>query len=273
MFTLRLQAAGLPVEVRSELPEVVAALRAMWAPALVEISSPRLVYEVDARGIVTREGHVIARPQDRGRLVPRIEGDLLKMLGTASRELLVLHAGAVVLGDRLILFVGEANSGKSTMTRAALRRGASYLTDDSLFCQRDSVSGLARSVHFDPFRWAEGELSPPYLVDCDLDSYRFQASDGTTWVTPIWHGNFETLHHYAPIIHRTVVVALERGEHAGIREIADLERASLLVGASLASAQPDWSLLPRGPSFRLVWNREPERMLDELLERIERGAS
>lgn len=268
---LRFDAAGLKVEIRTALREVHTALEAMWRPALTE-SSPELLYEVDAEGRVLSNGIRLGKDQDRGRIAALIEGDLLQALALRARSSLVLHAGAVVFGEQLLLFVGEANSGKSTMTRAALRHGATYITDDSLLFDGASCRGLARSVHFDSLLLSELECRPSYLSDCDLESYRFQGSDGRIWATPIWQGSFETLRDFAPRHGKTVVVTIERSQIPSIRELTALERAAVLVGASLAGATPNWSVVPRGPSFRLAWNRDPEGSLAELLKLLKARA-
>ncbi|QQS41959.1 MAG: hypothetical protein IPM63_03160 [Acidobacteriota bacterium] len=54
---------------------------------------------------------------------------LLIALNAAPRYLF-LHAGAVALGGKAVLFPGRTHSGKSTLTRAFLDAGARYLTDD-----------------------------------------------------------------------------------------------------------------------------------------------
>lgn len=48
------------------------------------------------------------------------------------RGLLVLHASAVLINDRLAVFVGDKGAGKSTTTAAAIERGHRLFTDDLL---------------------------------------------------------------------------------------------------------------------------------------------
>lgn len=266
---LSFDAAGIAVEVRSELPQVTRALEAVWRPALRETGASDLVYEVNAEGRLSINGRALTQIPEHSRIVPRIEGHVLEALAAENHKALTLHCGAVIFGEQLVLFVGEANSGKSSLTRASLRRGAKYLTDDMLVFDGPSCRGLARSIHFDPLPVDELENAPAYFADCDLESYRFRARDGRSWTTPIWHGEFETIRRYAPEAGKTVLVVIERGDEEGIRALAPIERAAALVGGSLAAGAADWGQVPEGPSFRLVWNRDPEISLEGLLERID----
>lgn len=49
-----------------------------------------------------------------------------------TRTHLLLHAGAVALGDRAVVLCGPMNSGKSTLTGALVERGWTYLTDEAV---------------------------------------------------------------------------------------------------------------------------------------------
>lgn len=266
MHTLRFTAAGLTVEVRCELAEVTRALEAIWRPALLSEGPILRSYTVDADGTTRVEGQLLAKARDPSQSVLRIEGDVLQALGQASHDKLILHAGAVVLEGTLFLFVGEPTAGKSTLTRAALARGATYLTDDTLIFDEHVCRGVARSVHFDPFPLEELEAIPPYYVGCDLESYRFRSADDEIFITPLWSGAFETLHEYRPEKGRVVLASLERGEDERVTELSPLERAATLVGASLKVGVDRWTLVPQGPSYRVTWSGAPERALDLLLD-------
>lgn len=82
---------------------------------------------------LVRGGHeIIVEP------LPNIEERLVRLplLGTVlavllhQRGKLVLHASAVALDGRVIAFIGEKGSGKSTMAAALYRRGHELLADD-----------------------------------------------------------------------------------------------------------------------------------------------
>lgn len=264
MDRLRFTAAGLTVEVRSALPEVTRALEALFRPALLPAGPSLRHYTVEADGTTCVDGQLLTKARDPSRCVLRIEGDVLQALGLASRDKLILHTGGVVREGNLFLFVGEPTAGKSTMTRAALARGATYLTDDTLIFDEQVCRGVARSVHFDPFPLEELEALPSYYADCDLESYRFRGDEDEVFVTPLWTGSFETLHEYRPEKGHVVLASLERGEDEKVSELSALERAATLLGASLEVGVDRWSLVPTGPSYRVTWNRDPERALELL---------
>lgn len=270
MDALWFTAAGLTVEVRSALPEVTRALRALFRPALLPKGPALRHYTVEADGTTCVDGKFLTKARDPSRCVLRIEGDVLEALGQASRDKLILHTGGVVFEGTLFLFVGEPTAGKSTMTRAALLRGATYLTDDTLIFDEQLCRGVARSVHFDPFPLKELGALPSYYADCDLESYRFRGEEDEVFVTPLWTGAFETLHEYRAENGRVVLASLERGEEEKVTELSVLERAATLLGASLEVGVDRWALVPPGPSYRVTWNREPERALTLLVDAVER---
>lgn len=264
---------GRRVLVRSELPGVAKVLRASWEPALLEphpegaTQSP-LSFLVRAHGAVYQTHHFVGKAMRPGNAASLIEGFLLKQMALDHQTSFLLHAGAVVFGDTLILLLGEAGAGKSTFTREALRLGASYLTDDSLVCEPGNFLGLARTVHFDPVLEAElGEL-PSYFLDCDLDSSRFTDGRGQSWVVPLWHGEFPTLPAFRPEPGKVAVLQLERASTNHISQLSPLERAAALLGASLASGSSDFRAVPEGPSLHLAWSEAPGELLKSALERV-----
>ena len=96
----------------------------------------------------------------RGQTEERFLGDLVGLalwehwqaFSTAVRDLLLLHAGAVVLGGGTVLMPGEPDAGKSSLTLALLQAGAAYLSDE--FGAIDPVTAraypVARPLGLDP---------------------------------------------------------------------------------------------------------------------------
>lgn len=73
--------------------------------------------------------------------IPELQGvasklQLLIALNAAPKYIF-LHAGAVTLGGRAVLFPGSTHSGKSTLTKAFLDAGARYLSDDCAVIGKD----------------------------------------------------------------------------------------------------------------------------------------
>jgi hypothetical protein len=70
--------------------------------------------------------------------LPHVDEHVLRLylLGPAlgvllqQRGLLVLHASAVAIGERVVAFVGESGWGKSTTAAALERRGHTVVADD-----------------------------------------------------------------------------------------------------------------------------------------------
>jgi hypothetical protein len=75
-------------------------------------------------------------------------------LGVFARSGAVMHAGAVAYGGRGALIVGDKGSGKTTLTTAALARGAGFLASDRAFVWREGsrvrVSGWICTYRVDP---------------------------------------------------------------------------------------------------------------------------
>jgi hypothetical protein len=75
----------------------------------------------------------------------------LFLLGTAwgalsyQRGLLMLHAGAVKIGDQVVAFCGPAGSGKSTLTAWLTRNGRPLVSDD--LCRFDVTNDLQPVIY------------------------------------------------------------------------------------------------------------------------------
>ncbi|TDD98948.1 hypothetical protein [Jiangella asiatica] len=74
---------------------------------------------------------------------------------------LLLHAGAVALDGRAVLFPGASGTGKSTTVAACVRRGLGYLSDEmvALDLRTGAVEGWARPVMLTP--WAIRTMGLP----------------------------------------------------------------------------------------------------------------
>lgn len=74
---------------------------------------------------------------------------------------LLLHAGAVALDGRAVLFPGESGTGKSTTVAACVRRGLGYLSDEmvALDLRSGEVEGWSRPLMLTS--WAVGAVGLP----------------------------------------------------------------------------------------------------------------
>ena len=87
------------------------------------------------------------------------EGDLSIAIATDPRHgCIFVHAGVVAIGERGLVFPGESRSGKSTLLKALLDRGATYYSDAfAVFDDAGRVQPYARNPSFrGADRWAIG---------------------------------------------------------------------------------------------------------------------
>lgn len=266
---LQLQIAGWGIHVVDRHGgAVLRTLARSWAPALVASSRPDLVYTISEEQVVLYQGRALTTSRDVRRLALKLEGHLLSELGTRHETGPILHAAGIVFGEVLWLFLGAAGSGKSTFTREAIRQGAWYLSDDTLFWSKESVKGLGRTIQFDPLPRRELPELPMYWRDCDVSSYWFAALDGDDeWVCPLWVGDYHALPELRVTGREVIVVDVTRGAPEAIEELSELERVRLLLSASLVNASSDVTCVPKGRTFRCTWQTEPARLLTFLRER------
>jgi len=87
---------------------------------------------------------------------------VLQVFTLHDRSGLVLHASAVEVDGRAVLFVGRSGAGKSTVAALAARAGATFLADDMIFVEIDD-NGAPRA-HCLPFLQRNDGLLRPHAV-------------------------------------------------------------------------------------------------------------
>lgn len=157
----RYRAFGLVLESDLQLPELETADRSGEADVrirlqTIERSPPRIarsVYEYGATeqflywpgvgSFLIRGSDVIdidpAPGASDGLLRLPLLGPVMALL-MHLRGMLILHASAVCIGDRIAVFVGDKGAGKSTTTAAAIERGHRWFTDDLLAVSFDHTN-------------------------------------------------------------------------------------------------------------------------------------
>jgi hypothetical protein len=91
-------------------------------------------YRVSRRApgyVLTRDGDLVACTKSWEHAVGALLVDLNARAINAFGGFAV-HAGAVAIGDDVIVFPAPSGAGKSTMTAAALRAGCAYVSDEAL---------------------------------------------------------------------------------------------------------------------------------------------
>ena len=177
---------GIPTLIIADGPQLVAAVRAAYAPWSVEApvaeSQIELRLEVgtasSAEGVsldITVEGSRL-RLSGRGisgcadatarRATAVVPSEIVNdpaafadLLDTLLLFILTrngrspVHASAFMLGERAVVLAGRSGSGKSTLALAAAQRGRAILSDDMVFVQREpsfALWGFPRPIHVFP---------------------------------------------------------------------------------------------------------------------------
>ena len=200
----------IPVRVESSDPLVHEVLNLAWGPALGAASRPvsrgESIEYLIADGALWREGTVISRCSSHAMLCRMIEGDLLQEVATRYAGLTLLHAAALILDETLFLFVGESGGGKSSMSRACIRVGARYLTDDCLVLGDGVLRGVPRTIQFDGI---EAERPTPHVQGCDVVSYPGLSSNDVERRVPLFVGDYSYAGPVQLPSKRTILVHLE----------------------------------------------------------------
>ncbi len=263
MSLLHLALGEALVRIDCRHPEIEATLHAAWGPAL-EIGARAfsegslqvccdMTYEEDATwrvdGVVRRtDPHY----QDR---VPQLESYIVRDLLPRQSSSLHLHAGCVSLGRLALVLCGPSGAGKSSMTRQAVKSGAAYLTDDCIVVVEGEARGVPRCIQFDGLE-PEDEV-PPYLADCDVDSYQSINERDVYRRIPLFRGPYRAVPSLNLSSHIWVVVKLVRGPKNAVRTMSVLERLSVLYESTVTTGRSYGDELGFGPTYELTW-ADPE---------------
>jgi hypothetical protein len=127
----------------------------------------------------------------------------LRMRGT-----LVLHASAVAVEGRALLFAGAAGAGKSTTAAAFVKRGATMITDDVAAIDRGAVlPGTARIRLWD-----------------DSAAALFGSADALPLLTPTWTKRYaQNAVADAPVPLHAIVILAGRESNTRVRKLAGHE--------------------------------------------------
>lgn len=82
------------------------------------------------RYVLYRDDSELIRTRDMERVVEHLVGSVGFYFAERSSQRTFLHSGAVAWQGRAIVLPGRQNSGKTTLTAALVRAGATYLSDD-----------------------------------------------------------------------------------------------------------------------------------------------
>ncbi|HEU4752345.1 MAG TPA: hypothetical protein VFU47_04480, partial [Armatimonadota bacterium] len=127
---------GVRVNDPGVLPDITAALPPDWKPAaggpVDRLYSFRVARESRLRSYnLVFAGPVrLARTFDLREALAHLEGDLQLYVAERARRRVFLHAGVVAWKGQALVFPGMSYAGKSTLTAALVRAGATYYSDE-----------------------------------------------------------------------------------------------------------------------------------------------
>lgn len=95
----------------------------------------RPVYEITGR---ETEGRLF--PANKREVLPHLEWAINWQIALYFKKYLQVHASAVEIGGKVILFPGSPGSGKTTLCAGLLIKGAGYFSDEFAFIESPSLS-------------------------------------------------------------------------------------------------------------------------------------
>jgi hypothetical protein len=221
------------------------------------------------RGALTSEGWSLSLPGapdrsgpgDETALAAAIETCFIESLNARHPDACLLHAGLVELGGVWILFAGDSDRGKSSLTLEAVRRGGRYFTDELVVADASRVWAICRTPVFNP-----GPVDlplPSWLEGADRESFAYTIH-GRRHARPLFSVP-RTQWARAPISTRDVVVV--RIDPRGPDRVAPIKGAEAL--ATLLDATLTREYRPLGPlasdrrAFAITWT-SPSAAIDLL---------
>ncbi|MGX6607629.1 hypothetical protein ACWKSP_36715 [Micromonosporaceae bacterium Da 78-11] len=252
--------AAAPTTEPPHTEEVIAA-----DPIVIDTGGSRCVLDpLTATAAVTFAAADLSDPIVWGRWVFE---RLTLYLVCRSARLYPLHAGAFVLDGHAIAVSGPTGMGKSTITHAALRRGAEMVGEDILVRDRyDDVAGrlwgYSRALYLSPDRLAESSILDGAVTAAVAGGEKYRVTVPAAPQTRL-----------RPAIVPDDIVFLDRGEATvrplGVDEAVERCRDDYPTGkhdpAVLAAVEADLRALLGG---RRIWELAMSADLDESLDTL-----
>jgi hypothetical protein len=134
---LRGAAYGVPFEIRVDDRRLLLAIRQRCPPGWKRSRrKPRCVLSIEhgraspPGGLsVSMDGIAVASELSHAAALDVLESELQLTVARFAEKVFV-HAGAVALGDRVVLLPGRSGAGKTTLVRALVDAGATYYSDE-----------------------------------------------------------------------------------------------------------------------------------------------
>lgn len=127
---------GVRIRVSCDSPHVSARLAEVLPPTYTQIPSDAEAEEfaliADGPGTYTftRGGSPVSKDLDLEFGMTMLQIQVRLFIGLKAPGLIFVHAGAVAIGGRCVIFPGRSFSGKTSLVAAFLKAGATYLSDE-----------------------------------------------------------------------------------------------------------------------------------------------
>ena len=130
------EAFGVPIRVTCDSPEVSARLPEVLPPTYTEIpvgaEAEEFALVSEGRGAYTftRGDSPVSSDVDLEFGITLLQTQVRLFIGLNAADRMFVHAGAVAIGGRAVIFPGRSFSGKTSLVAAFLEAGAVYLSDE-----------------------------------------------------------------------------------------------------------------------------------------------
>jgi hypothetical protein len=150
---LRVEALSTSVTVRSGAPRLIDDLKGLLRffrltdlpPGTTDDAGLTVVSESDPHGLaLRRDGELVLRSENYGYTLASLEYEVSRALLERARGHLLIHAGAVAVGEVGIVLPGGRSVGKTTLVAFLVKNGFRYYSDET-------AAVACRSMELAPF--------------------------------------------------------------------------------------------------------------------------
>ena len=145
LTAMAFEADGVPVrvtwdghEIAPRIPEV---LPPEFSPLPDDVAAETFGLRADAPGVYTytRDDSPVSSDLDLEFGLMMLQTQIRIFIGINAPDRIFVHAGAVALGGRALIFPGRSFSGKTSLVAEFLRAGATYLSDEFAVLDSDAM--------------------------------------------------------------------------------------------------------------------------------------
>jgi hypothetical protein len=146
-YRIAIESYGVQIVVATTSPELLEMIEPLLPPHTRRLSAP---FPEDARrfGLIEEEDGTFSvynqttRVSDGGTLelsLVVIDGQMRSFIAINAVDRIFIHAGTVAHDGKVLVFPGDSFSGKTTLTAALVKRGATYFSDEFAVIDRDGL--------------------------------------------------------------------------------------------------------------------------------------